>query len=861
MARRHADLRNAFSRGALDPELWERIDLEHYYLALRENLNCVVGAKGGLKNRPGTVLPSQNRLRRCLAPIPLQASMVTVFNGGAPANLVDQSPTTYFTTSAVAGPTFIVCEVDLGASVAVVACDLVNFYSGTSGVTASATTGLAVEYWDGAAWRSMAAPSSADQIQRVAIRTTSRTRRFAPPPGTVRTARNWRVVAHNAAGVGAINVGSLVFWKEREAISPVRYFPFARNSENVYQLVLTDRNIDVFKNGEYCASVPVPVGAEFIADVQLTQSIDTALLFHQEVFTQKITRQGSDTEWNTENVALTNVPALSANTAFSSNQDEIQRLEISGLTVGDTFALFFGGLWVAPIAAGATAADTATSIQTALRAHSAVGADVFVSVVSSTPLVIGVIFTNTNGSRRWPPLSFVPLSGAATCITRSVQKGLASTAAIFGDTTGFPRTGLFHQGRLFLGGFRSAPSTLLVSRAGNLWDFLTTGNPMTADLGIEKTITSQEVEEIISVFVGQRMFVFTSRAEWWFESAAFDATKTNDLTVATDYGIARNIAPMLVQGGTLFVQSGGQNGEAENVVVRDLRYLYDQNNFSAEPLTLLGGHLLTNVTRCAKRNGVTTKDASLLFFVNAAGDFVVLTYLKTQELIAMAPAVTAGAVRDIGVDVLRNAWLIVERTAAGVADNYLERFDDNTFLDAAVSKAGPISTFTGLAHLEGQSVWALVDGDVQGPFVVVGGAVTLTTPATTTATVGLFAPVAIRTLPFRPKLQVQEPFRKLCRVVDVELSLLGSGPLALSANDGEFMELPMRHFDGGPLPAEASGEEPTNDFLDVPMMNRLYSGYARLSGLDGWTRFGDIRITQPVPGPFYIRAVRLEVAY
>jgi len=39
-----------------------------------------------------------------------------------------------------------------------------------------------------------------------------------------------------------------------------------------------------------------------------------------------------------------------------------------------------------------------------------------------------------------------------------------------------------------------------------------------------------------------------------------------------------------------------------------------------------------------------------------------------------------------------------------------------------------LSTVTGLGHMEGTTVYALVDGVAQGPFTVSGGAITLTTP-------------------------------------------------------------------------------------------------------------------------------------
>ena len=67
--------------------------------------------------------------------------------------------------------------------------------------------------------------------------------------------------------------------------------------------------------------------------------------------------------------------------------------------------------------------------------------------------------------------------------------------------------------------------------------------------------------------------------------------------------------------------------------------------------------------------------------------------------------------------------------------------------------------------------------------------------------------------------------------------------------------------DGGPLPQEATGEEPSNDWFDTPMMQRLYSGYSMQDNLRGWSRFGRVAFTQPVPAPFKLRSIRYEIAY
>lgn len=67
-------------------------------------------------------------------------------------------------------------------------------------------------------------------------------------------------------------------------------------------------------------------------------------------------------------------------------------------------------------------------------------------------------------------------------------------------------------------------------------------------------------------------------------------------------------------------------------------------------------------------------------------------------------------------------------------------------------KNSNFSTFTGLWHLEGQEVWALADGGVQGPFTVEDGAITLTTPASYVVA-GLKYQSRLKTL--RPELQTQ----------------------------------------------------------------------------------------------------------
>lgn len=857
---RRAKLNNAFPRGVLDPDLYERIDLAHYYLALAEARNQIVLPQGGLVRRPGTVSTKQ-RLRRRLQPVQLTAGMIVAPNGGTIANLIDNDTATVFTTAAIGVDPFTVAEITLGSAQPIVFVDVIGF----SAATAGRDDCFVVEWWNGSAWIAFAGSGDVSLSPRKNLRTTARTRRFGTAPGLQPTASLFRIVVYGGTGPGAITVQDIRFWREQAALSPVEIIDFAKSQAETYELVLSARNIDVFRNGAYTASVPTAHGAELVAEAAWAQSLDTLLLFHEEQTTAQIVRQGAPDEWNTAAAVFTNVPNLTASTAFSASQDEVQELAFTNLESADSLVLFLGEAFTAPIVHTGDNAVLAANIAAALKALPVVdNNDVLVTISQASPLKLRVAFTATNGSRRWPLISPVVLEPADCQITvRLQQLGLASGGPLMGETTGWPRAGLFYQSRLMLAGFRAAPSSFAFSRTASQFDFQTTGSPVTADLGLVRTLDSDKVETIERLFVGTHLQIFTGAGEWWVEARTIDATQPLNVVLATNYGIAANVAPAFVQGATLFVQAGEEvDGMRQPArVLRDMVFDFaDRSNYSAEPLSLLASHLLDDIADMAHRPGANAKEASLVMLLDKSGTFVLLTLLRSQEIIAMTPGDTLGAVAAIGSDAKRNIWLAVERTAGGVANLWLERLDDNARLDAQVTISGaPSATITGLQHLEGLPVWCFADGDLLGPFTVAGGEITLAKPAAVKI-VGLAATLSGRTLPLREKLQEAQPFRPPVRVHTVEWSMRGCGPFEMRANGGAWFEVPTRHFDGGPTPKEATGEEPA-DSLDTPLLDRLYAGRMRVEGLTGWTRDGVIEWRQLTPAPFKVRGIRYEVAY
>lgn len=895
---RRAVLHNACTKGVIDPQLDQRIDLEHYYNSLHSGLNISCKPQGGFRRRAGTTLAEPGRVpqrtRRRLQPLALTADMVTAPNGGTIANLVDQSETTRFATNAVSGATFVLASVDLGVAREVCFVDVLDYACAAGRFARS----IAVEYNDGTSWVAFAPdaqrarkgissglltetlrrenvsskgvdaqtvkfsapfdgritkiktrldtamtgsnatvtlkiddiavtgglvtivqngsqPGDIDEAFPTALNTfvadqvisatvgggntatgtldieieieevqTHRSRRFGLAPGGTRSARLWRVVAYDAVGAGAIGIGGLRFWQEKRQLSPQNGFSFARASDKVYEIAITDRNVDVFQGQRWLAALPVETGAQQVEETSSTQSLDTALLYHEDVQTIRVTRQGDDDEWNGQPARFYNVPKLTLGTAFAGEQDEVQEVRLPGIVTGDNIVLWCGRAVTAALTWGS--ATIAADIVAALVAIG-VPSGVAVEMLAAEP-GFRVTFTAGAGGRRWPMLQAVVLDvddvEAATTI---VQKGLDIDGPVFGETTGWPRHGVVYQERHIAVGFRAAPLSFGVSRYDDGYDFDDDGDPLTADLGFFGTLNSDQLETIHAISIARHILFLTESGVWFADARTIDATQPFNVQAGPRYGFSPNLPVVQADGSPVYVQTGGR-------VVRDLVYSDVDLTYSAEPLTLLAPHLLTSVVDVGYRNQRGTDEGNELLMVNADGTIAAMSLLKSQKVIAAAPWSTDGRFTRAFGDVQQRMWTIVRReTPMHGPDYYLERFDETHTLDAAVKydNGGAASDLvTGLAVHEGKQVWAWADGDLVGPLLCEDGEVRLPLPATEIV-VGLFPAARARLPELREKLQNGYPWRPPARIYEVEVAVEDTGDLDISVNGGPFRPVPL----------------------------------------------------------------------
>ncbi len=251
------------------------------------------------------------------------------------------------------------------------------------------------------------------------------------------------------------------------------------------------------------------------------------------------------------------------------------------------------------------------------------------------------------------------------------------------------------------------------SRSGDLFNFdLGTGLD---DEAIEFAILSDQVNAIRGIFSGRHLQVFTSGAEWMVTGDPL-TPETVQLNRQTRVGsvIERYIPPVTVDGATLFVARNKKE-------MREFLYTDIEQAYQATDIALLSRHILENPID-------QDFDASrrLLFVVREDGQFATLTMYRAERVAAWTLHETQGKVHSVSV-VGENVYMLVERDGSFM----IELFDDDLNLDSALT--GEVETATdtwsGLDHLEGQTVSILAGGVVQDGQTVVSGSISLDAPA------------------------------------------------------------------------------------------------------------------------------------
>lgn len=172
---------------------------------------------------------------------------------------------------------------------------------------------------------------------------------------------------------------------------------------------------------------------------------------------------------------------------------------------------------------------------------------------------------------------------------------------------------------------------------------------------------------------------------------------------------------------------------------------------------------------------------------------------------------------------------------------------DPLFLVATTWRMDPVvGSVSGLGHLNGMYVWALVDGEPQGPFLVSSGTVTLTTPGS----------------------QVVVGLPYVCRLQPLYLDVGGEATIQGKRKKAAAASIRVRNTDGlrygvsfGSMKEWEQWTSSTDPTLELPYGARgLHTGDQRIAVNQVFTVGGWICIEQAQPLPATVLAVITEMA-
>ena len=602
----------------------------------------------------------------------------------------------------------------------------------------------------------------------------------------------------------------------------IRLIPFEFSTTDSFMLVFVkvsssstnNARMFVFSNGQLITNInssgnnylTVSLGDISFDKLTFTQSADTLILMNEDLAPIKIVRGANNQTWTASTISLTS-PQYGFTLATTNPSGTITPSSIDG-----------------------TATITASA-----------------SVFSSSH--VNQYLNVTNGFGRARIIEFV----SATSVKVNVEVPFFNTSAVangnweletgeedvWSATKGYPRSGTFHEGRLYFGGAKSLPSALFGSKVGDFFNFQESEG--LDDDAIFAILSSDAVNAITGLRSGRDLQIFTTGNEFFVQQAEGQPITPGNLTIkaATKSGSKENLMPVAAEGGTIFLQRSGK--ALREFLFSDVELSYQSNNIS-----LLSSHLLKTPVKMTFRRATSTDDGDLLIIVNGQdGTMAAYSIHRTQKVVAPSEFITDGTFEDCSVDI-NDIYVIVKRTINSATKHYVEILDDDRttdcsfqLFDGSADGNKPTSTtVTGLTHLEGKTVEVIRDDIFLGTKTVSSGQVTIDQIPTTYVEIGLHYDVVARTLPAEPKLPSGTMVGRKKRIVDASPILFQTQNIAINGK-----EVPLKQF---PYTLDSA--------------ETIFSGRKRVTPILGYSSEVQLEITQTKPLFFTLLGLEYNVS-
>lgn len=349
--------------------------------------------------------------------------------------------------------------------------------------------------------------------------------------------------------------------------------------------------------------------------------------------------------------------------------------------------------------------------------------------------------------------------------------------AVISATRGWPKSGTFHEARLVLGGTKSKPNSILMSKTNDFFN-LDNGTGLD-DEGIFATLDTDQVNAINAVYSSRHLQVFTTGGEFFVPVSPITPSKVAFLR-QSKYG-SEAVPVDSIDGSTVFVQRKGK-------ALREFVFAFAEDAYLSNSITLLANSLINNPVRLATQPGISSEDASYLYVVNGDGTVAVLNTVRQQNITSWTRWATDNH-KDV-VHLLEGGavYFMVERTINGETVRYIEKTEEGALLDASIKKTVNSTVVTGLEHLEGEMVKVIADGSVLLDKTVSSGQITLERSAIEVEVGKNYIPM-IKTLPLSVALRDGVSMGEIKGTIKVIVNVINSGGLTVNG-----YKIPNRSF-------------------------------------------------------------------
>lgn len=439
-------------------------------------------------------------------------------------------------------------------------------------------------------------------------------------------------------------------------------------------------------------------------------------------------------------------------------------------------------------------------------------------------------------------------------------------APAWSSTFGYPRTCTFHEQRLLFAGTTKFPQTIWASRLGitgsQVYDY--TPGALETDAWTY-TIASDEQNQILYLQTGRVLIAHTYGGPISLQAPAgrvISPLQPPSVRTESSHGCT-NVRPVLSGKSIVYVQRTGRK-------VRAMGYDLSQDGYLAKEISVLSEHITKAkiVSMCW-----AGEPDQVLWCALADGAMVSATIDDDQNVLAWTKHYTSGWVESIAcmpTAAGEQVWAVVRRRINGATKRYVEWLDQDwapiypvtpdpldeppitevieygTCMDCAVvvDNGSGQTNFTGLGHLEGRTVEVVADGIDIGTFTVSGSQITIPRASYRTM-IGLpFAtPPTVQLLTPETGTPENSSANNQMRMGQVAVELYKTLGCAVIDKEGRQQLLPFTSFGPG--------------LLDVAIP--LFTG-SKLANVNGWERGRcELTITQPFSMPFHLLAVARDI--